>query len=215
MKDSGERQSFDTGAVRDTQEGKGRFDLLPPIALRRVAKVFEKGAKKYDARNWEKGIPISRFMDSAFRHLSDYMEGKRDEDHLGQAAFNVLAAIHTEEMVERGHLPASLANTPNYLREDQHKGPLSSGAAAIERCEKCIRRFGTPDQCVGPPPHGDCTYFPSSLANYYEWVDSFGYKWPTKTLCDEWYKTHKMPPQGEPQCSVVDPKQDAAMDPRV
>lgn len=29
IKDSGERRTFDTGAVRDIQEGKGRCDLLP------------------------------------------------------------------------------------------------------------------------------------------------------------------------------------------
>ena len=29
IKDSGERREFDTGAVRDIQEGKGRMDLLP------------------------------------------------------------------------------------------------------------------------------------------------------------------------------------------
>ena len=29
IKDSGERRSFDTGAVRDIQEGKGRCDLMP------------------------------------------------------------------------------------------------------------------------------------------------------------------------------------------
>jgi hypothetical protein len=29
IKDSGERREFDTGAVRDIQEGKGRCDLMP------------------------------------------------------------------------------------------------------------------------------------------------------------------------------------------
>ena len=29
IKDSGERRSFETGAVRDIQEGKGRCDLMP------------------------------------------------------------------------------------------------------------------------------------------------------------------------------------------
>lgn len=29
IKDSGERRAFDTGAVRDIQEGKGRCDLMP------------------------------------------------------------------------------------------------------------------------------------------------------------------------------------------
>ena len=32
MKDSGKRQDFDTGAVRDTAEGKPDYSLLPPFA---------------------------------------------------------------------------------------------------------------------------------------------------------------------------------------
>lgn len=38
IKDSGERREFDTGAVRDIQEGKGRCDLLP---LREVAYILD------------------------------------------------------------------------------------------------------------------------------------------------------------------------------
>ena len=53
--DSGERQEFSTGSVRDTRKGKGRFDLLPPKAIRRLAVHFESGAIKYGDRNWEKG----------------------------------------------------------------------------------------------------------------------------------------------------------------
>ena len=37
IKDSGERREFETGAVRDMAEGKGRFDLMP---LSEVAKLF-------------------------------------------------------------------------------------------------------------------------------------------------------------------------------
>jgi hypothetical protein len=37
VKDSGERQEFETGARRDTQEGKPRFGLIPPYPLRRLA----------------------------------------------------------------------------------------------------------------------------------------------------------------------------------
>ena len=32
--DSGERRQFASGAVRDIQEGKGRYDLLPPCERR-------------------------------------------------------------------------------------------------------------------------------------------------------------------------------------
>ena len=37
--DSGERTEFQTGAVRDMHEGKGRFDLLP-VAFRRDGKIL-------------------------------------------------------------------------------------------------------------------------------------------------------------------------------
>ena len=38
IKDSGDRRQFDTGAVRDMQEGKGRCDLIPVQVL---AKLFD------------------------------------------------------------------------------------------------------------------------------------------------------------------------------
>lgn len=116
VKDSGERQSFDTGSVRDTQEGKGRYDLLSPITLRRLAVHFENGARKYNDRNWEKGQPLTRFLDSAVRHLYTWLEGDRSEDHLAAALWNIGGMIHVEEMIERGLLPKSLADgVPNFL----------------------------------------------------------------------------------------------------
>jgi len=81
VKDSGERQQFSTGSVRDTQVGKGRFDLIPTDALRRLAQHYENGARKYGDRNWEKGQPLGRYLDSAFRHLVNVLDGKTDEDH--------------------------------------------------------------------------------------------------------------------------------------
>lgn len=115
LKDSGERQSFETGAVRDTQSGKGRFDLLSPIVDKRLAIIMEKGALKYNPRNWEKGIPLSRFLDSAKRHLAQFIEGHVDEDHLGQAIWNLNGLMHTQELIKRGLLPSSLDDLPNYL----------------------------------------------------------------------------------------------------
>lgn len=112
VQDSGERQEFDTGSVRDSREGKGRFDLLPSYALLRLAQHFENGAVKYGDRNWEKGQPISRYLDSAIRHLYAYLGGSRNEDHLAAVAWNALAAIQTEEVIRRGDLPGELADLP-------------------------------------------------------------------------------------------------------
>ena len=97
IKDSGTRREFGTGAVRDIQEGKGRCDLLPACAILRLARHYENGCKKYGDRNWEKGIPIHSYIDSAIRHLMKYLDGQTDEDHLCAAAWNCMCAMWTEE----------------------------------------------------------------------------------------------------------------------
>ena len=108
MKDSGSRQEFPTGSRRDSREGKGRFDLLSPQALHRLAVVTQLGAMKYGDRNWEKGQPLGRYLDSAMRHIQRYLMGDRDEDHAAQAMWNLMAIIHTEEAIQRGDLPPDL-----------------------------------------------------------------------------------------------------------
>jgi len=103
IKDSGQRTEFESGAVRDMREGKGRCDLLPAVALLRLSRHFEEGAKKYGENNWQKGIPLWSFIDSGLRHLLEYMDGQTDEDHLCAAAWNLMCAMWTEEkMIIKG-----------------------------------------------------------------------------------------------------------------
>ena len=140
LPDSGERRQFDTGAVRDIAQGKGRCDLLPlgiigdwlcdrilckvneylysgdceilweafhdfsrehwghtSTTLLEVAKHFEDGAVKYGDRNWEKGIPVHCYIDSAVRHYLKYRRGDTDEPHDRAFMWNVLCAIWTHE----------------------------------------------------------------------------------------------------------------------
>lgn len=85
---------------------------MPYDALERVAKVFEAGAKKYAERNWEKGIPTHRFMDSGLRHAMKHLAGRRDEDHLAMACWNFLCLLQTEEWIRSGRLPAELQTLP-------------------------------------------------------------------------------------------------------
>lgn len=115
VKDSGERRAFPTGSVRDVRTGKGRFDLLSPVALTRLAKHTENGAVKYGDRNWEKGQPLMSYLDSALRHIFKHIEGHRDEDHLAAALWNLAGVIHTEEMINRKLLPDELDDRPTYL----------------------------------------------------------------------------------------------------
>lgn len=108
IKDSGVREDFPTGSRRDTRKGKGRFDLLPWLVVEMDAKFIEQGAKKYGDRNWEKGQPLSRYQDSAARHLCKWLMGMRDEPHALAARWNLAAFIWTAEMVRAGKLPKEL-----------------------------------------------------------------------------------------------------------
>jgi hypothetical protein len=104
---------LENGAVRSTNEGKGRFDLIPVWPLFRLAKHYENGAKKYKDRNWEAGMHMSRLLCSAIRHLFKYLGGDRAEDHLAAAAWNIFAIMDHEERIERGLLDSKYADLPS------------------------------------------------------------------------------------------------------
>jgi len=109
-------KSFKSGAKRDNPVGKGAYELISPIAMLRLAKVYERGAVQKGARNWESGFPMSRCVQSAIRHVFQFLEGMRDEDHLAQACWNLFACMHFEEMIERGKLPKGLNDLPNFMK---------------------------------------------------------------------------------------------------
>ena len=155
--DSGNRRQFESGAVRDIQEGKGRCDLLPldvvgtylrtaydndnltntnhvfellsyfqesgsmvhlyevllfgPFdnvftMILEVSKHFEEGAKKYGENNWQKGIPVHCYIDSAVRHYLKFLRGDKDEPHDRAFCWNIMCAIwtckHKPELNEYG-----------------------------------------------------------------------------------------------------------------
>jgi len=141
IKDSGNRCEFETGAVRDIQEGKGRCDLMPLdvvhyVLLDRITEClecfirdqdsfylldalnefaaraydgsretmllevsihFEEGAKKYGEFNWQKGIPVERYIDSAIRHYLKWRRGDDDERHDRAFVWNVMCCYWTFE----------------------------------------------------------------------------------------------------------------------
>jgi len=89
-----ETRVFDSGAVRDSNEGKSRPDLISPYMLEALGNVMAKGANKYGDRNWERGMPPEVFKESAARHYVAWMMDKTDEDHACQLIFNVMAWVH-------------------------------------------------------------------------------------------------------------------------
>ena len=101
-------EHYESGANRSDRTGKGRFDLIPPRALWRLAKHYENGAKDHGERNWEMGFPISRCVDSTERHLQQVKMGNTCEDHWAAIAWQAMAAMEFEERIAKGMLPPEI-----------------------------------------------------------------------------------------------------------
>lgn len=75
-----------------------------PTAILEVAKHFEDGARKYDERNWEKGISLHCYIDSGVRHYLKWRRGDEDEPHDRAFVWNILCAMwtmrHRPEMID-------------------------------------------------------------------------------------------------------------------
>ena len=112
MKEEINRQ-FDTGAQRDTGEGKLRMSLMPQQELKRVMKRYLDGAEKYGENNWMKGMPLSVYYDCAHRHLEAWWRGENDEDHAAAVVWNMLCAMWTEKKIAN-----CVPNTDEHLKWD-------------------------------------------------------------------------------------------------
>lgn len=81
-----------------------------------VSKHFEEGAKKYGENNWQKGIPVHCYIDSAVRHYLKFLRGDQDEPHDRAFAWNIMCAIwtceHKPELNEYTRTPDPKADIP-------------------------------------------------------------------------------------------------------
>lgn len=132
MHDSGTREHFGSGAVRDTAEGKPRPDLTSPFAEERRGAWIGKGAKKYSENNWQKGMPQSRFWASLRRHVIAYQQGDRSEDHLAAICFNAEGIMHFEELVKRGKCDPAILDMPTYEGQVPWKPNTQQGKSTID-----------------------------------------------------------------------------------
>lgn len=101
VKDSGKREDFASGMVRDTEDDKADFTLIRRGPLfRRWAEHLTKGAVKYGRHNWMKANSEEeweRFKRSAARHFEQWLAGERDEDHAAAVTFNMNAAEYVND----------------------------------------------------------------------------------------------------------------------
>ncbi|KKL27591.1 hypothetical protein LCGC14_2383630 [marine sediment metagenome] len=108
MRHGNEKTEFETGAHRDTDEGKGKPSLISPVLIHRLGVLLAKGAKHYGADNWTKGMPFRRTLDSIVRHTFLELAGDTAEDHAAAIAFGAMCLMHFQEGIKNGSLPASL-----------------------------------------------------------------------------------------------------------
>lgn len=104
VKDSGNRQQFASGMMRDTEQDKIQYDLVFDGPLfERLAIHLTKGAKKYARRNWMKAggqEELERFRSSAIRHFYQWMRGDMDEDHFAAVVFNLNGYEYLREKLQ-------------------------------------------------------------------------------------------------------------------
>jgi len=109
VKDSGKRQQFTSGMVRDTEDNKTDFGrILDGPMLVRWAEHLTKGAKKYPdvkpgVANWmlAGGTPeLVRFKKSALRHFIQWFQGEIDEDHAAAVYFNINGAEYVKNKIK-------------------------------------------------------------------------------------------------------------------
>ena len=62
-----------------------------------VSKLYEAGARKYGANNWQLGMPVNRYIDSGVRHYLKTLRGDIDEPHYRGFVWNLLCAMWTAD----------------------------------------------------------------------------------------------------------------------
>ena len=109
IKDSGKRQKFESGMVRDTQDNKVDFTrIFDGPMVDRWADHLTKGEKKYP--DISPGVPnwtlangkkeLTRFEKSAMRHMLQWFRGETDEDHAAAVFFNMNGAEYVKERLK-------------------------------------------------------------------------------------------------------------------
>lgn len=93
----------ETGDEKKKDDGKPRFDLIPPEALEALAHLYRIGAEKYRPRGWEEGMDWGRIYRAMIGHANKWWAGETYDQIDGQHHLSSVAwcafALFTYEMV--------------------------------------------------------------------------------------------------------------------
>ena len=116
----GPHPARETGAMRESIGTKIDTTLVPFDFICAVAAGLNYGAKKYGARNWEKGLNLSDLLNSVDRHNRAIMNGEQ-MDHSSGLPHMVLLASSAAMLVSsmiRGIAVDDRAEGSNFDVED-------------------------------------------------------------------------------------------------
>lgn len=79
-----------------------RFDLIPVEPLLELARVYGKGAEKYDDHNWRRGYEWSKNFAAMQRHLwafwnGEYLDSESGLPHLAHAGWHAFTLMWFNE----------------------------------------------------------------------------------------------------------------------
>lgn len=100
--------TYASGARRSIKV-KARYDLVPPLALRRLALRYGLGASAYGEFNWQKGMPLSDTLNHVIAHLENFKQRVQDvqDAHRGDESA-VLTALHLDDLQSDDDLAAAM-----------------------------------------------------------------------------------------------------------
>jgi hypothetical protein len=100
--DSKEVRVFDPKSNAAKGQKLERYDLIPVLPMKEVARHYGIGAEKYGIRNWERGYSWSLSYAALQRHANAFWGGESydpetNTHHLAAVVFHALALIEYEE----------------------------------------------------------------------------------------------------------------------
>lgn len=172
-------RSFTTGATRSAEGDKFDYEgFLSPLVIERFGAYMHKHRKQADGTlrasdNWQKGMPISAYIKSLFRHFvtswslhRQYWQQEfaiitpetygEQEDNLCAILFNAQGALH--EILK--HKRANLAKDRIVLESKEDLAQVVSLTQQIEDRRRLQDKLDAVEFAVktAEPPTGSCVY---------------------------------------------------------
>lgn len=211
IKDSGTRQEFASGMVRDTTEGKIDYTTVRNGPMfERWAAHLTKGEVKYPdpvpgRPNWMRASGHEEYIrarKSAARHFEQWFRGDTDEDHAAATFFNINLAEYAfgkasaqavaAPATPRPQVAGAGATEPSGVERVYIAGPYSAPTGLEKACNvRAAAELATAVMLKGHDAHcpHTATYLPEQLAagriGYERWMRlDFGliYHWATAIL---------------------------------